>query len=396
MIARVLVTDGDQRAALAITRSLGLAGYEVGVVSSRVPCLAGASKHAAWRESAPSAADDPAGFAAAVKRLVFERKIELIFPVTEAALLTLLPIRAELAPAALPFPTLTSFAGVSDKGAVLTAARGLGIAVPASTRLERPGVPDRAVLDALTFPLVVKPERSVRSQASGMAKLTVAHAADAGELATILTALPVEAFPLQLQQRIVGPGTGLFFLMWDGRVVARFAHRRLREKPPAGGVSVYSESIPVDEPLAALAERLLRTFTWQGVAMVEFKRDATTGVPYLMEINGRFWGSLQLAIDAGVDFPRLLADLALGRPVAPSESRAGVRCRWWWGDIDQLVTRLKRSSAELHLPPGTPGVAAMAARVLLPWLSPGRNEVLRLTDPGPGWFETLEWFRTLR
>ena len=41
--------------------------------------------------------------------------------------------------------------------------------------------------------------------------------------------------------------------------------------------------------------------------MVEFKLDARDGVAKLMEINGRFWGSLQLAVDAGVDFPAILS-----------------------------------------------------------------------------------------
>lgn len=397
MTTRVLVTDGDQRAALAITRSLGSAGFEVGVVAPRQPSLAGSSRFAAWREAVPAPGDDPGGFASAVTRLVADRKFDLVFPVTEGALLALLPIRDRLTPARVPFPPLETFSAVSDKGAVLAAAGRLGIAVPGAIRLERPGPVAASVLDAVPFPAVVKPERSVRSQGSGLAKLTVVHAADRDELARILADLPPEAFPLQIQQRIVGPGTGLFFLIWDGRVVARFAHRRLREKPPAGGVSVYSESIPVDEPLAALAERLLREFRWEGVAMVEFKRDGATGTPYLMEINGRFWGSLQLAIDAGVDFPRLLADAALGRlPAAPPEYRVGVRTRWWWGDIDQLVTRLKRSATALHLPPGTPGRWATLARVLVPGLSPGRHEVFRLADPRPALFESIEWFRSLR
>ena len=48
--------------------------------------------------------------------------------------------------------------------------------------------------------------------------------------------------------------------------------------------------------------------------MLELKVDAATGVPYVMEVNGRFWGSLQLAVDAGVDFPVLLVRRALGLP----------------------------------------------------------------------------------
>ncbi len=110
-----------------------------------------------------------------------------------------------------------------------------------------------------------------------------------------------------------GPGVGVFLLLWEGKLRAAFAHRRLREKPPSGGVSVYRESIALDPVLLERSRRLLESFGWQGVAMVEYKIDERTGTPILMEINGRFWGSLQLAVDAGVDFPRLLIECAEGR-----------------------------------------------------------------------------------
>jgi hypothetical protein len=83
----------------------------------------------------------------------------------------------------------------------------------------------------------------------------------------------------------------------------------LREKPPSGGVSVLSESVQVNSKLGSLAQTLLENSNWHGVAMVEFKV-ATDGTPYLMEINTRFWGSLQLAIDAGVDLAIHTAQVA--------------------------------------------------------------------------------------
>ena len=70
---------------------------------------------------------------------------------------------------------------------------------------------------------------------------------------------------------------------------------------------MYRESIALDPELLARSRALLDRFEWNGVAMIEYKIDEATGTPYLMEINGRFWGSLQLAVDAGVDFPALLA-----------------------------------------------------------------------------------------
>src|SRR5439155_108988 len=113
------------------------------------------------------------------------------------------------------------------------------------------------------------------------------------------------------------------------------AARRLREKPPAGGVSVYRESIAAPPELVAAGTRLLEVLDWRGVAMVECKRDLATNRYVFMEVNGRLWGSLQLAIDAGVDFPALLVACASGREVAPVwDYQVGVRSRWVWGDVD--------------------------------------------------------------
>src|SRR5206468_3161317 len=86
------------------------------------------------------------------------------------------------------------------------------------------------------------------------------------------------------------------------------------------------------------------------------------GTFYLMEVNGRFWGSLQLAIDAGVDFPFLTCELALGRePDPPKSYEVGVRSRWLLGDLDHLLLRLLKHDGDLHLPESAPSRARVIA-----------------------------------
>ena len=81
---------------------------------------------------------------------------------------------------------------------------------------------------------------------------------------------------------------------------------------------MYRESVEADGALIESSRALLERFRWCGVAMVEYKIEQSTGTAYLMEVNPRFWGSLQLAIDAGVDFPYLLYRVFTGEEV-PSE-----------------------------------------------------------------------------
>ena len=394
MSARVLVTDGEQRAALAVVRSLGRAGYQCHVTSTTGRSLAGASRFAVEDAALPDPLNAPEAFGEAVEGLVAERQIELLLPITDASLLALLPLRERMAHARLPWPPLEVVQAVADKPRVMEAARQCGIAVPRQVVLPAP--PGPSVLDdmRLEFPLVVKPSRSVVEVDHRRSKVGVKAVQDRGELARALAELPLAAYPVLLQQRITGPGIGVFLLVWQGRTRAVFSHRRLREKPPSGGVSVYCESITAVPELVGKSVALLEAFGWSGVAMVEYKRDAASGTPYLMEINGRFWGSLQLAVDAGVDFPRLLAELALGQdPGASSGYRVGVRSRWWWGDVDHLLARLRGSPATLSLPVDAPSRGRAIAAFLVPWRPGEHCEILRLSDPIPFFREAANWIQ---
>ncbi|HLB54002.1 MAG TPA: ATP-grasp domain-containing protein [Gemmatimonadales bacterium] len=388
------MTDGEQRAALAVVRSLGRAGHQVHVVSARRNSLAGASRYARTRSWLPDPLEAPEEFAAAVAALVRRHGIEVVLPITDASLFALGARREGLAPALLPVPDCDRLRAVADKELVTREAARHGIAVPRQVVARCRSDVEAAAGTAVRYPLVLKPGRSLVSGADGSVKLGVGLVNDPHELPDALAALASAAYPLLLQERIAGPGIGVFLLLWGGSVRAAFMHRRLREKPPAGGVSVYRESIPLDDDLVRRSRALLEGFQWEGVAMVEYKVDSRTGVPHLMEINGRFWGSLQLAVDCGVDFPRWLVELARGRdPGVAPPYRVGLRSRWRWGDVDHLLARIRLSPQELALPPDAPALGRVLLDVLVPWRPGDRDEILRWSDPVPFLRETIDWFR---
>lgn len=387
----VLVTDGEQRSALAAVRSLGRAGHRVVVCAARARPLAAASRYAAAHVRVADPLRDPERFAGEVGEVVQAQGADTVFAMTEPALLAILAKPHALHGARVPVPPLAAFRRISDKAELLAVAPEVGIAVPEQRVVQTPADVAGLLASPPPLPAVLKPARSVGEHAGRRAKLEVRHVADARELEQALTGLGAEAFPLLVQQRVVGPGIGVFLLRWNGETLAAFSHRRIREKPPSGGVSVYRESIPADPALVARSRALLDRFAWCGVAMIEYKVDAASGTPYLMEVNGRFWGSLQLAVDAGVDFPALLLAAAWGEPVAPVTSyRTGVRSRWWWGDVDHLLARVRRSRVALALPPDAPGRLG-AVRDFCTVRAADRSEILRWDDPRPFLRESAQW-----
>ena len=388
---RVLVTNGDTRPALAITRSLGGHGHEVIVASDRMPSLASASRHCTAAERYPEPDLGAGSFIDALAEIATRRNVDLLLPVTEIATTLVSAHRARLpAGCAVVLPPDRSLLVANDKARTLALAAELGVPIPrtcvVASAAEAIGRSD------LRYPVVVKPARSRVPTGRGWISGGVDYAADPATLGRKLAALPAELFPVLLQERIVGPGIGVFACCQDGRPVAMFSHQRLREKPPSGGVSVLAESVAVDPGARVHAEALLAQLGWHGVAMVEFKRDLRDGALKLMEINGRFWGSLQLAIDAGVDFPALVARIAAGERLERLTGyKAGVRTRWVLGDVDALVTLLTRGHDQLQLPDDHPGRCRSLWQVLKPWQPGVRNEMFRAGDRGPGWFEIRRW-----
>ena len=247
----------------------------------------------------------------------------------------------------------------------------------------------------MQYPSVVKSIRSRVPTAGGWTGTAVHYVHTREDLFRLYDDVEsLSRYPSMIQQRIVGPGLAIFVLFDRGELLTAFAHRRLREKPPSGGVSVLSESVPVSPRLREFAIRLLGPLGWHGVAMLEFKQDERSGEPFLMEVNGRFWGSLQLAISAGVDFPYLAYQLAVGeRPSVPHTYRIGVRNRWLLGDFDHLVIRLTNTARTLNLADSAPS----KLRTILDFLKfvdPALHyEIVSADDPAPFLYELAHYVK---
>ena len=386
--ARVLVTDGETRVALACVRALARCGHSVHVAAAGHRCLAGASRFAAGTHAVGDASAEPRAWAQRLEQVATRMRADLLLPVTEVSLGSIYAFGiADRWPVACP--ERAAYEAVVDKHAFLERAVRLGLQVP-RTRLYEESADLSTLPDPFQYPVVVKARRSrfLREGRWVSGDVRVLRAAEDLERARTL---PGFAGGVLLQEFIPGNGEATFLLSAAGRPLVRFAHRRIREKPPSGGVSVLSEAIAPDPDLLAGSERLLADLAWTGVAMVEFRR-TPEGRAFLMEMNPRLWGSLQLAVDAGVDFPSLLVALARGARIQPAEARLGTRTRWLLGDLDHLLICLRRP--EMRRLRGR-SVTRLLRDFLGSFRDGSRLEVLRRDDWRPFIQEVRGWLRDL-
>ncbi|HEX6885086.1 MAG TPA: ATP-grasp domain-containing protein [Planctomycetota bacterium] len=335
MTRRVLVTDARRSSALAFIRSLGRKGWHVIAADDDRRSPGFRSRYAAERFVYPAPGRSPSAFVASLHARLCAQPVDLLVPVTDACIQPLAHARRRFAGLAeLAIAEDEALATVMDKSATLALGRALGVPVP-ETRSVGGLEEARAAAAELGYPLVLKPTVSRRySMAEDRLDVgRVRFARDRAELERLLPPL-LERHALLLQRYEAGTGVGLEALAHGGRVLHAFQHRRLAEIPPSGGASAWRESMALDPQLLGHATRLIEALRWSGLIMIEFKLGRQ---PWLVEINGRVWGSLPLACHAGLDFPGALAEL-YESPEATRVERAPYRVGVRTYDLELMLS----------------------------------------------------------
>jgi protein-tyrosine-phosphatase/predicted ATP-grasp superfamily ATP-dependent carboligase len=383
----VLVLGDDTRSFLSVVRSLGRYGLEVHAAGSVLDAPALRSRYITAFHPLPPHVTGHSAWLDEVDALVRRGDFDLVIPCHDSDILPLQAQRDRMearGPVYLLDPE--AFAATNDKLRTVLLAKELGVPTP-RTHLVRSAVELREAGRELGFPLVLKPRssfelgalherRAVRIARSREDLERVEWRADATLLA---------------QQYVAGRGVGVEALCDDGRILVALQHERLHE-PPEGGGSSYRRTVALQPELLRASERLFSALRYTGVGMVEFRVDPDSGAWTLMEINGRFWGSLPLALAAGVDFPRYLYELlCCGRTQFPREYRLGVYARNWLADYYWFGKNLRANRADPCL------LTVPHARVLKDFanLLLGRevSDTLALDDPRPAVAEARDFLR---
>lgn len=305
---KVLITDAGYKHTLAAVRSLGKAGFFVIVMGSNRFSQSFFSRYCNKKLICPDPRNEEEFIQFLIEYLSKE-SIDVLMPIGYTTTVTISKHKKELLSyVKIPIANYESMQIASNKEKTMQLADSLNIPTP---------IEYYSIDNVEIFPVVVK-----GLYESGH----VRYINSPDELSTI------NFNKYLIQEYIPGEGYGFYALFNNGIEKAGFMHKRLREYPISGGASTCAKSV-YDEELKRLGLALLRQLHWHGVAMVEFKKDSRDGKFKLMEINPKFWGSLDLSIAAGIDFPVLLVNMALEGDITPIfQYDTDMKYRWPFPD----------------------------------------------------------------
>jgi predicted ATP-grasp superfamily ATP-dependent carboligase len=330
--APVLVLGWIPRIVLTIARSLHRHGIPVDVADciSNQPLRSRAIRHIFLL---PNPSDSPNAFLRELRSLIAKGGHDMLIPADDRSIAAVMEhyddLKEIIRISCLPPEIMQS---VLNKTLTLQAAQRCGVRAP-RTAVAINSTDLLKLAGEIPFPWILKPaEKEKRGEEFTSCRLDNIEAV-AHKYPEACRFAP----PMLVQEYCEGGGVGIEVLLHEGQCLLAFQHRRLKEFPHAGGVAVTAIAERPDPKLVDLSLRLLQELRWDGVAMVEFRVNHSTGEAVLMEVNGRFWGSISLPVAAGLDFPYYQWQLAHGeQPSIPAEYAVGTRWRWTVGYFYRL------------------------------------------------------------
>lgn len=397
-MSRVLVTDGHELAGLATARSVGRGGFEVvvAVPPRRDREAVARSRWVSAVVESPDPWEESGRFEEWLGAQAAGGDFAATFPVSEASLVAAVALGGDAGIAGVPvvMPDASSRRMSLSKDHATRVAAEAGLAVPVTVTWYADGEFDDAAIAGWAYPFLVKSDNchtSVSTYRRG--RTWMVHGPD--ELRVVRLGLSGLACRAIAQQPVPGRGVSACVYAEDGVPLLTFGHRRMHEVPWTGGWSSL-RAAHHDPALLAQGHALLAHARYTGLAMVELRQEGE-GTAYFLEVNGRPWGSLALALHAGADFPLLAlrrtleraaaADIAAPMPAPDAPAARQVVCmNLVPGELDHLRSVVRSSSLPTRRRLGL--LVRQSASVTRWLLDPRtRHDHLWWSDPRPGFVQ---------
>ncbi len=299
MKKRVLITDSSYKHTLGIVRSFGLLGFEVDLIGEKKSICA-YSKFCNQIVYPQSKLTDE--YLNDFIEILKYGNYDILIPVSASSVRYVSKNQEYINHFTnVLVPTIDKVNLCLDKSQTFNFFKNKGVNQPETWSFENL---DELInkIDEINFPVIVKGKDEIN-------KFPTQYLYNRQQLLRLCATFEssFNSFPL-IQEMILGDGYGFFALYHNGKRVQYFMHKRVREFPVNGGSSTCAISV-FDNDLLREGTRILDYLSWNGIAMVEFKKCSKTNKFYLIEINPKYWGSLDLAFESGIDFSKSTYDI---------------------------------------------------------------------------------------
>jgi predicted ATP-grasp superfamily ATP-dependent carboligase len=339
----VIVTNAKNRIAYAIIKSLGEKGIDVFTSDFARCSMTFSSRYSKGHFLYPSPFKNEAGFIESIIRNVHCLNAHVLIPVFEETFL-LSKFKEEVSKhIRIVIPDYNQILIAHNKDKWLPIAKKLGIPVPKTytiTELKN----QKKKIKILHFPVLIKPNQG----GGAWGVLQVNSATDLDILLKKDTYIGLSWERFFVQEKLNGHVHCVAMLFNQGKLRAHIGYKQLRDFPVSGGQATLRVSLE-DPQTTRYFRKLLEELNWHGVCQADFLVEKKTGIPYLIDINPRFWGSLIQGIASGVDFPYLVYKIAIDGDVDPVKGfKEGIKTRWIWGDLRTLPQAFRNSNNKLE------------------------------------------------
>lgn len=330
----VLLVGDPYYSVLAAARALRAAGYAPWLATSEPGTYAGYSWATAGTVSVPDPSSDGEAFVRELAAAAVKLSVTAVLPSAEPHLFALAGREAEFPGIASGVPSRESVERATDKELLPELAAAAGLRTP-PTKIVCRG--DSETVGTFGFPAILKPLRSRILSLDGAMYHYSAHYIPAERAEEALDALP--GGEGLVQPYIPGKLIAISGVSWKGELVCALHQAATRTWPMPVGVSSYAETIPPNAELEQGVGRLLQALGWSGIFQAQFIR-CPEDEHYLIDLNPRIYGSIGLAVAAGLNLPGIWADLLLGRRPRVGGYRIGYRYRHEEKDARALARML--------------------------------------------------------
>lgn len=315
----VLLTDASYKNSLAILRSLGSKNIEVFSAGAVKRSVSFYSKYCKKALLYSNPIKFPQKFKKEIEFFVKKNPIDVLMPVGLAPYTLVSQEKEKLMKyTRVPVADYENFERAHDKASANEIAKKLNIPVP-FTVVPKNLTELKKALKEFSYPIIIKARKGTATNQIAILKnkeQVITKWKAFTELGKQKSFGIIDYSYPMLQEYLPGEIIDVVFLFNKGKPIELMVQKRLLTRYDSGGSGSLNMTI-VEPNLIKQSIKLMSALDWHGVGMVEFKRDRN-GVPKLLEINTKFWGTTETAIAAEVDFPYLLYKLAMGEELKPN------------------------------------------------------------------------------